>query len=373
MKEKDFDDDFDDFEEGGGSIDLLPYIQLVLRNWKRLLIWALCGSLVGILIGFSNPKSYTAKAVVAPEITTRANSSGLSSLASLAGINMNSLALQDAMHPDMYPQIIRSSDFYIGLFDLPVSFTHADTLVQTDLYDYIANYQKASWFGFLAGLPRRGINLVKGLFVQKDEFEDAEGHDTVDSLRLTKQQENVIRALSKNVTATVEKKTYVLSVQVTMQDRILAAQVANAVVDHLREFVVNYRTEKAKDNVAYYEKIYEETHANYLAAQRAYAYYVDSHQGSTSLSSQVQRQHLQNEAQIKYQMYNSTAQNLLSAKAKVQQESPVLVVIQRAMAPHSGKPSKVKLALLWFFLGACAGLVWVIVKDSLKKPDAAQE
>ncbi len=360
MSEKVY-DEFDDVAPEQTSLDMKPYLMLLRKKWKQILCWALCGALVGIIIGFSTPKTYTATAIVAPELATRSTlSSGLNSLASLAGVNINSMAIMDAMHPDLYPVVIRSSTFYLDLFDLPVSFTHADTLVNTDLYDYMANYTKSPWYAYVLGLPRMGINAVKGLFVKEDAFEASEGHDHIDSLRLTRQQERVINALSKSVKATVEKKTYVLSISVTLQDRVLAAQVANAVVDHLRQFVVAYRSEKAQENVAYYERIYEETHADYLAAQRAYAYYVDSHQGSTSQSAQVQRQHLQNEAQARYQIYYSTAQNLLAARAKVQQESPVLVVVQRAMAPFIGKPSKVKLAMLWFVLGAliCIGWIW---------------
>ena len=361
-------DDFDDFDDFDGParepIDIMPYVRQVVSHWKTILYWAFGGALLGIIIGLSTPRTYTSTAVVAPELATRSTlSSGLSSLANLAGVNMNSLALTDAMHPDLYPVVIRSTTFYMGLFDLPVSFTHKGTVVQTDLYDYITHYTKAPWYGYVLGVPRMGIEVVKSLFTKKDEFDLVEGHDHVDPLRLTREQEGVVKALQRSITASVEKRTYVLSVKVKMQDRVVAAQVANAVVEHLKQFVVSYRTEKAQETVDYYEKIHEEAHADYLAAQRAYASYVDSHLGSTSKSSQVQLQQLQYEAQIKYQMYNSTAQNLLAAKAKVQQESPVLVVIQRAMAPQNGKPSRVKLAILWFFFAGAVGIFIILRKN----------
>ena len=266
------------------------------------------------------------------------------------------------MHPDLYPEVIRSTNMYVSLFDMPVTVETKDSLVHTDLYDYMVNYNKHPWWGVIFGLPRMAVEGVKGLFGKKDEFDDAEGHEHVDSLRLTRQQEMVIKALAKNITATVERKTYVLGIKVTMQDPIIAAQLANEVVSKLKDFVVDYRTEKSRENVDYYQKLYDQTRSDYLAAQRAYAYHVDSHQNMMSKSSMVYQQQLQNEAQLRYQMYSQTAQNLLAAEAKVQQEAPVLVVVQQGIAPHNGKPSRLRMAIIWFILGGIAGAAWVMWK-----------
>ncbi len=359
MKEFEEFDDFDERQEK--SIDFMPYVRKVLRNWKIVLLWAFVCALFGIMIGFSTPRTYTTRAVVAPELATRSTlGSGLNSLASLAGVSMNSLALTDAMHPDLYPEVIRSTNMLISLFDMPVAVETKDSVVHTDLYDYMVTYTKRPWWTFVMGLPRMAIDGVKSWFVEKDEFDDADGHEHVDSLRLTRQQERVIKALSKNISASVEKKTYVLSIKVTMQDPVIAAQVANQIIDNLRLFVVEYRTGKSRENVDYYKKIAQETKESYLAAQRAYAYYADSHQGINSRSTRIYEQQLQNEAQLRYQMYNQTVQNLLAAEAKVQQESPVLVIVQPGIAPHIGKPSKVRLAVIWFVLGACLSVVWII-------------
>lgn len=360
--------EFDEYEtvqeSGGKSIDLMPYLKVILKSWKRILIWAVCGAVIGIIIGISSPRRYTSKAVVAPEITTRSSmGNGLSSLASLAGVNMNSLALTDAMHPDLYPEVIKSTNFKVGLFDLPVTVQTRDSLVHTDLYDYMVTYNKMPWWGYVFGFPRIAVNAAKNLFSsKKDEFDDAEGHVVIDSLRLTRQQEMVVRALSKSIEATVEKKNFVLSLKVTMQDPVVAAQVANYIIVKLQEFVTSYRTEKARDNVEYFEDLYEETKADYYAAQRAYAHYFDANLGTSSNSSKVRQQQLQEESQLRFQMYNQTAQNLLSARAKLQQESPVLVVIQPGMAPHRGEPSKMKLAIIWFIIGAIGGMVSSVLR-----------
>lgn len=343
-------------------IDLKPYIIKAVKGWKVILLWALCGALLGIVIGLSKPKTFTATAVVAPEITTRTSVGGLNTLASLAGVNVNSLALTDAMHPELYPTIIGSDDFFIGLFDMPVSFAKGKEIIETNLFDYIANYTKTPWYAYVLGLPRIAAGAVRNLF-SKAEEEENEGYAVTDSLRLTKQQETVIKALSRSIKATVEKKTYALVIRVTMQDRVIAAQVANAVGDELRNFVTTYRIGKALGNADYYEKLYEQTQEEYLQAQRAYARYLDSNRGLQTSSAQVTRQLLQNDAQLKYQLFNTTAQNLMNARAKVQQETPVLVDIQRAKAPNNGKPSKVRLALIWMIIAGIAGAVRVSLRN----------
>ena len=353
-------DEYDVYTEGMDeqSIDLMPYVRKALKGWKKILLWAFIGAAFGAVIGLSTPRKYTTKAVVAPELVTRATTGGLSSLASLAGINMNTMALTGAMHPDMYPEIIKSTNFNLKLFDMPVTVETKDSLVHTDLYDYMVNYRKLPWWGVILGLPFRASSLIKSVFSAKKEVEE-EGHAHVDSLRLTRQQEMVVKSLSKSIQASVEKRSYVLSLRVTMQDPVISAQLANAVIDNLRDFVVTYRTEKSRENVDYYQKIYNQTRDDYLSAQRAYAYYVDSHQGISSKATLVHQQHLQNEAQLRYSMYSQTAQNLLNAEAKVQQEAPVLVVIQPGVAPRIGQPSRVKLVIIWFILGALLGTVWV--------------
>ena len=338
--------------------DFWKFIQDAIRDWKMILIWALIGAAFGVMIGLSTPRTYVSEAVVAPEIMTRSTLGGISSLASLAGINTNTMALTDAMHPDMYPEIIHSSNFFLDLFDMPVTVETKDSLVHTDLYDYMAHYNKAPWWGYVLGAPKIALNLVKSLFIKKAETEEAEGYAVVDSLRLTKQQEGVIKSLSKSVNANVNKRTYVLSLKVKTQDPVISAQLANATVENLQKFVTTYRTEKARENVDYFQKIYDETKANYLSAQRALTYYLDTHQGNVTRSSQAYAAQLQNEANLRYQMYNQTAQNLLTAQAKVQQEAPVLVVIQPGIAPHIGQPSRVRIVILWFLIGVALRVGW---------------
>lgn len=359
--------EFDAVDSNASTIDFQIMVKKVLDHWKMILVCGFAASVVGILIGFSIPRTYVSTAVVAPELTTRNSAGGLTSLANLAGININSMAVTDAMHPDMYPAIVTSTNFMVSLFDMPVEVETKDGVVKTDLYDYMVNYCKSPWWTPILGFPMMMKDKIMSLFKPEDEFESGEGHSEINPIRLTRQQESVAKALSNSINVTVAKKTYLLTVKTKMQDRMIAAQLANTVVENLQRFVIDYRTERTRQNVEYYRKMVEESRADYLDAQRKYANYLDRNQDILRKAAQVEVQRLQNEANLRYQLYNSMSQSLMQTEAKLQLESPVLVVIQQGMAPSNGSPSKVKLAILFFMLGCFAAVAYIFVRFSLKE------
>ena len=70
------------------EIDL---IELISKLWrKRIYIakWCLLGAIVGLVIGFSIPKRYSAGVTLAPETQQKTNTS-VSNIASMMGVNLN--------------------------------------------------------------------------------------------------------------------------------------------------------------------------------------------------------------------------------------------------------------------------------------------
>lgn len=346
------------------EIDIKKYLRLILGSWKKLLIWAAAGAVIGVIIGLSTPKTYTSTAVVAPELVTRATTGSLSTLANMAGLNINNVAMTDAMHPDLYPEIINSSSFIVGLFDMPVEFTQRDSVIHTDLYDYVVNYTKVPWYSYVINSPMIVMGLVKKAFSSKTPVT---GHAEVDIVNLTAEQHRAAKMISKAIKSAVEKKTYVLNVSVTLQEPKIASALANRVVKDLTSFVINYRTSKAQQNVEYFQKVFDESKKEYNDIEMQYAEYMDAHQGLSQKKVQIKQKHLQNEVNLKYQLYNSIAQNLQQAKAKVVQESPVLVVVQPGITPVKGSPSTSKTMLAFAFLSTCIGILWVLWRSAKQK------
>lgn len=161
------------------------------------------------------------------------------------------------------------------------------------------------------------------------------------------------------ITASVDKKNSMTSVTVTFQNPMVAAVVADSVVNKLQEYIIDYRTFKAKEDCLYLEKLFKERQQEYYAAQQKYADYLDSHDNIILQSVRAEQERLQNDMSLAYQVYSQVASQLQIARAKVQEEKPVFAVVEPAVVPldPSGTSKKIYV-LVFIFLCVCIVIFW---------------
>lgn len=350
------------------EIDLL---ELFGKLWqaKRTLIWAgVIGLVVGLVVAFSIPKQYTADMKLAPEVSgnSKMGGGGLSALASMAGINLSSGSGTDAVNPVLYPEIVSSVPFMTGLFNVPVTTTDDQHMT---LRDYMEYKTKTPWWSTVVSLPFKAIGAVRNLF---SEPADTAKQYKVDPFRLSYDQSELVKALNTCISSDVDTKTAVITVSVTMQDPLVAALIADTVVSRLQKYVTEYRTEKARKDLSYAEKINNEAKSEYHKAQQRYAGYMDRNHGLVTRSGQTEEERLQNEMNLAYSLYSNTLQQYQLARAKVQEITPVYTVLKPATVPIlPSKPSKIMILIGFIFLAVVAASAWILFgkdfMDSLKK------
>ena len=307
------------------EIDLL---ELAARVWAdRKLVLKCCGVavLVGLVVAFSIPKEYTTTVTLAPESAQgSASMNGLSALAGMAGINLRSGQNGgDALNPELYPDIVSSVAFSTELFDVPVQ-AEKDSLKCT-LYEYLDEHQRAPWWSAVTGFPFKCLGWVMSLFRDEEEAGPAQG---VDPFRLTP---------------------------------LISATLTDTVMAKLQAYITDYRTNKARHDLAFTQQLYDEARAKYYEAQQAYADYVDMNQNITLRSVQTRQERLQNEMTLAYNLYNQTAQQLQLAKAKVQESTPVFTVVQAPTVPlQASKPSKAMILIGFVFLAGVGSVGWIL-------------
>ena len=346
------------------EIDLMDLLRKVIGIRKKIYKAAGIGLIIGVIVAISIPKQYTVEVTLSPEMGNN-KEGGLSGLAaSFLGSGVTMGDGTDALNASLSADIVSSTPFLLELsaMDIPVTKNEVMTL------NTYLDEETSPWWSYVIGFPGMVIGGVKSLFTEEDEITSFD-KTSQGAIELSKKESKKIAALKKMITASVDKKTSMTSVTATFQDPKVAAVVADSVVKKLQEYIIDYRTFKAKEDCIYLEKLFKERQQEYYAAQKKYADYLDSHDNLILQSVRAEQERLQNDMSLAYQVYSQVASQLQVARAKVQEEKPVFAVVEPAVVPlePSGTSRKVYV-LAFIFLSVCIVIFWNLFgKDFLNK------
>ena len=351
-------------EQEEKSIDFGQIFSALLKH-KHLYYKVLAAVFVlACVYTLSLPNYYRCEVKLSPELsTTRRTSSSLSALASQFGMNMNSAAMgNEALFPTLYPDLMNSVDFKASLFNVPIH--KKDSTRMMSYYDYLVNEQKSPWWSGVISAPFRLLGSLFG-----GDKKDTVDQHKVNPFMLTKQQTRIVKTIDKKVVCDVDKKTMVITINVTDQDPLIAATIADSVKYRLQDFITDYRTKKAKVDLAYSRKLFREAKERYDKARQLYASYSDANQDIILQSYRTKLVDLENEMQLQFNNYNRVAQQMQIAEAKVQEETPAFTTLQSATVPiRKAGPARAKMVLIFLFLAFFGTTVYVLHKEKQLKP-----
>ena len=308
--------------------------------------------IVSAIIMLSIPNYYKCTVMLAPELSGgNKSTSGLASLASSFGVNLGSAnSGMDAILPTFYPDLMNSVTFRASLF--PIKIHREDEMETMSYYDYLKDGQKLSWWS-------AGLKAVFSLFKQE------ETDSSVNTFKLTKEQSAVVETIGEKVVCDVDNKTMVITIDVTDQDPLICATMADSVRVRLQDFITDYRTSKARVDLDYTRKLYAEAKAKYDQARSKYATYADANQRVFLERVRSEQSELQTELQLAQTAYTQVASRLQLAEAKVQEETPAFTILQPATVPIKKEgPQRIKMCLIFLFLAFIATTLFVWHKES---------
>lgn len=346
------------------EIDLIELAQKVWIGRKLIFKTCCVAVLIGLVVAFSIPKEYTTAVTLAPEVSVKSGAGNLGALASMAGINLASGSGEEALSPDLYPDIVMSTPFLLDLF--PIKITTLESGKPITLYEYMDNHQRTPWWGMVTSAPFKALGWMASLLKEESKVLN---ETKPDAFRLTQDQAEIAKSISDRIITNVDKKNGMISLSVTMQDPLVSAALTDTVMQNLQSYITEYRTNKAKRDLAYTEKLYKEAQQDYYSAQQKYANFADSNLDIVLTGYRTRLERLQNEATLAYGLYNQISQQLQLAKAKVQEVTPVYTVVQPASVPLQPESPKKPMILIGFVFLAFVGSVgWILfIKDLMKQ------
>lgn len=366
---EEYDEEDEEDDEGvrvddDGRLDLVKIYKTLKKYWWMIALNCVIIGVIAALLIVEEPRTYQSSVSLAPESESSPTGGSLSSLASSFGIDIGSFSSSDAIRPDLYPDLVASSDFIFDLFKIPVK--SLDGNIFTDYYTYMKKYQRSSWW-------RKDMQEFMRKF--KDKPNDpkaiaaggnglsADGQPTSNVRLLSYDEQSILDAIKGAVTCTVDKQTFTVTINVIDQDPLICATVADSVRSKIQAFITDYRTKKATKDYNYYYKLLVQAKDEYEKACAAYAKYVDSHRDIILQAYISERDQLENNMQLKLNTYNAMLTQAQNAKAKIQEYTPAFTVLENAVVPVKPSGPKRMLFVLGFvFMTFIITSVMIVMK-----------
>ena len=286
-------------------------------------------------------------------------------LASLAGINLSDMTSSDAVRPDLYPNVINNTSFFLFLLDQNIKTSEGEKVKFKDFYYKVYEVEDEVTGD---GNNNKGfIETVRGWFGIEQKKLAFKNNLPGEVIYLSKTKGEVIEELMEKITANMDKKTGIISISAKLPDPLVAAQVAQLSMNYLTDFVTKYRTEKSRKDVEFLAGRLSEAKSKYYSTQAKKAQYSDQFSAPTIRlqTADIQRERIESDYRVNSSFYQELLQQYETARLKVQQETPVFKILQNPVIPYKKSgPRRLIMIVGFSVLGAFFGIFWIIFKKN---------
>ena len=347
------------------EIDLVELAQRMWLNKGFIIKVTSVFVVLGLLVAIFSSKEYTASCDVVPQVSNKAGSSQMRSLAAMAGINIDHNQDAKTLSPYVYENIMSGTSFRKELMQTLIDFEEVSHPISFYEYYTSEEYNKPSVFDYVLkytiGLPGVILGAIRG--EQHDLEYNNIGDDSKSSIQtLSKKEYKGIKALKEFIGITLDDKKGYVTITANMPEPLAAAQMAQATVTLLQKYITEFKIEKVQSNLDFVQERYDEAKHNFEDIQARRAKFRDANMNTSRYSARTELEKLDAEYTLAMNLYGELASQLEQAKISVKETIPVLTIINPVTVPFKkSKPQRAMILFAFTFLGVAAGAGGVLI------------
>lgn len=325
-------------------------------------------SLIGLIIAFGSPVEYSASTRLLPyRGGGGGEGTGLSGLAGLAGIRLPPGGGDQTIRAELYPEVAKSLDFREAVAETPLRFSTLDRRASAIEYFRDLRHQALTEMlvSYTIGLPGHIItmNATSG---DEQEINKSSIGDSVSLRHYDRKYLSLLQTLGDRLSVSIDKKTNILLISAKMPDPYAAADLVRVSAERLMERIVAYESQKAAETFRFVSDQHQQAKNRYERTQRELAMFSDRNRVLMSAASQIDRDRLQREYDIAFEVYQQFSRELEQARIKMNQDTPVFTVLDQVVVPNERtSPNRKETMLLTVLLGMLIGIAQIGLRNAL--------
>lgn len=346
------------------EIDLIALARTIWNGRMTVIIITIIFSILGLVVAIVTPKQYKVNTIMVPQLSGQENNlGGLSSLAAMAGINMD-MNTGSELSPMIYPQVVQSIPFQMELMKTKLNFEGYDEKIS--FYDFYTDPQYAKFNiisaikKYTVGLPGIIIKAIRGK-KKKSVYSDEESNRII---QLSEEEKELSELLSKCVYLDVNQKDGYITLTSVMPEARAAAQIGQKAQSLLQEKIIEFKIGKAKSQLEFVQERYNEKEKEFNKIQEKLARSRDKNKNIITEIGKTELERYQGEYLIISSVFSELSKQLENSKIQVKKETPVFSIIKPVIVPNEkSKPNRPLILIIWTFIGGIMGIGWIFGKQ----------
>lgn len=291
-------------------------------------------AIMGLVVSLLSEKTYTTEVSFIPQSSRETGSIGgqLGGLADLAGFDLGAQNKSNEFPPSLYPLLLENIDFQLKVLSAPLYLEGwGDSLTYQQYYLDVYKPSILSRIGdYTIDLPFKLLAFITG--GNKSAELQVQGANSVYK-KLSKNEKEVLDIFFSQVNINPNIKQGYVSVSMSMPDPFLTAQMANHVQSLIDEYLVDYKTQKALQELNFIEDNFEQKKEEFQTAQNRLSSFQDRNLSLSTVSAKNELRILENEYDLAMQVYMNLATKLEEAKLNLSKNTPLLTIIKPVTVP----------------------------------------
>jgi len=314
------------------EIDLVEILKKIYKSRIFILIISFSFALIGVAVAMLSPIKFSSETIFITQ-NQESNSSSLSGVASLVGINLGTSNFGGEIPSSMYPQVTQSPKFKRLLLNSNIDFDNKINLKQ-----YLIDYYK---------LNTENDKINSDLYVSKLE-------------------NHCFEIIDEIISVNVNQKDGFITLSATLPIAEYSAILAKKAKEILQEIIINNKIESANQNLIFSQQQLEEKKLIFDEIQAKLAYFSDSNLNSVNSFVINERDKLEAEFQIIKAVVTELSKQVEQVKLQVSKDTPVFSTIKESVIPiNRTSPKRTQLVIIYGFIGLVISTGFILIKDLL--------
>ena len=350
---------YNNFQED--SIDIIALLKTLWTGKKLIVKTTILFFIIGCIVALLSPVVYTAQTTFVPQVSEDQMSSskgGLGSLASLAGINLNSEVSSDSyLSPLLYSKLAESEEFSFKIINEEIVNLKGDKLTIKEYliledssfnFNLIGLIKKYTIGLFINNEIKENINVFKGFnFLNEEDFD-------------------LVTSFKQKFAIELNEKEGFIKVIASDKSAFISTQLVQIITKNLQSKIIELRTNKIKERLEYSKEQYEIKQGEFDLLQKKLAEFKDSNKNISTARFMSELQKLESEYQLQQNILINLASEYNNNKIKLNKDTPIFSVIDEVSVPNErSKPKRSLIALIYLFLGVVLSAGYLLAKEPL--------